>query len=604
MFLRSRAVLGTALALLLAFAGAARPASDAAPRVQPNDNRRPAGVLADGVLTLELEVRSGEWFPEAEDGASVTAPFLAEVGRAPQVPAPLIRVPVGTVIDVSVRNMLADSTVTVRGLFARPAAAGDSLVVPPGERRSLRFAATSPGTYMYGAWAGRDTTGEKEQMTGAFVIDSAGARTDDRIFVMNIWGERRGEREYRNALAINGKSFPFTEPIRLTVGDSVRWRWVNGTRRNHPMHLHGFFFRIDSKGTLLADTVYAPEERRQAVTEDIRFGQTMSIAWSPAEPGNWLFHCHIAFHAIPEEARFDHSFHGEHVASHMAGLVLGIQVQPPPGWQPPPRPDPRRVRLLVTELDRAADSTRRVGVAIETDAAAPVARSPGPPLVVTQGQPTDVVVVNGLDEATAIHWHGLELESRSDGVAGWSGIGGAVTPPVAPGDSFVARLTLRRAGTFIYHTHLHDVSQLTAGLYGPIVVLPPGEDLDPASDLLYTAGWLSPRGPIVVNGDSTAPALRLAAGRRYRLRMVNIGPAARLRFSVERDSADYLPWRPIAKDGANLPAAQAIDGPGTEILEVGETLDVGFTAAPGDYRLTVRAPNGRRLWFHQALVVR
>lgn len=580
------------------------PADDPVPRVAPNDNRTAAGVLRDGVLALNLEVRLGEWFPEADDGASLTAPFLAEVGGPPQVPAPLIRVPVGTTVEISVRNTLRDSTVTVRGLFARPAPEPDSLVVPPGERRSVRFTVGAPGTYMYGAWAGRHRRGEKEQMTGAFVIDSAGARADDRVFVMNIWGERDADSGYRNALAINGKSFPFTETVRLTVGDSVRWRWVNGTRRNHPMHLHGFFYRIDSKGTFLADTVYDAAARRGAVTEDIRFAETMSIAWSPAEPGNWLFHCHIAFHAIPEDARFDRSFHGEHVAAHMAGLVLGIQVQPPAGWEAPPRPDPRRVRFVIDELPAHRDSVRTIGVGIADGVGEPRTVSPGPMLVVTQGQPTDLVIVNRLAETTGIHWHGLELESWSDGVAGWSGMRSRVAPPVAPSDSFTARLTLRRTGTFIYHTHLHDVSQLTAGLYGPIVVLAPGEKFDPTTDLVYTAGWDGPSARnVVVNGGTTAAPLALERGRAYRLRFVNIGPAVRLRFSVERDSADYLPWRRIAKDGADLPAAQAVQGAGTEILEVGETLDVHFSAEPGDYTLVVRRPNGLR-YFHQAMVVR
>ncbi len=601
--IRLRVALGAALAV--ATLGTAPPADGPAPRVVPNDNRAPAGVLRDGVLSLDLEVRLGEWFPEADDGASLTAPFLAEVGRPPQVPAPLIRVPVGTTLEITVHNTLTDSAVILHGLFARPAASGDSLLVPPGERRSVRFTTGAPGTYMYGAWAGRDTTGEREQMTGAFVIDSVGVRTDDRIFVMNIWGEALGDTAYRNAVAINGKSFPFTEPITLTVGDSVRWRWVNGTGRNHPMHLHGSYYRIDSKGTLLADTVYGAAARRTAVTEDIRPSETMSITWSPAEPGNWLFHCHIAFHAIPEAARFDYSFHGAHVAAHMAGLVLAIQVQPPMGWQAPPRAAPRRVRFVIEELPRHGDSIRTVGVGIADGSVTPRPVSPGPMLVVTQGQPTDMVVVNRLAETTAIHWHGLELESWSDGVAGWSGIGSRVAPPVAASDSFTAHLTLRRAGTFIYHTHLHDVSQLTAGLFGPIVVLPPGKTFDPATDLVFTAGWDGPSGgDVIVNGDTTAPPLTLARGRPYRLRFVNIGPAGRLRFSVERDSADYLPWRRIAKDGADLPVSQAIDGPATEIIEVGETLDVSFTADAGDYELTVRPPNGRRLFFHQAVVVR
>jgi FtsP/CotA-like multicopper oxidase with cupredoxin domain len=584
-----------------------RPGDEPAAVVVPNDNRIPAGRLASGVLRLDLEVRMGRWYPEADGSASLTLPVLAEVGRAPQIPAPLIRVPTGTVVEISVRNDLPDSQVVVRGLHARPGTA-DTLIVAPGERRTVRFTAGPPGTYAYGAWTGPDggtslargvppppeSGRERDQMTGAFVIDSAGARVDDRIFVMNIWGDPVGDTGYTNAVAINGKAWPYAERVLLTVGDSARWRWVNGTGRNHPMHLHGFYFRIDSRGTFRSDTIYAAGARRLAVTENLMPGESMSITWSPAEPGNWLFHCHIAFHAIPDAARFDRSVHVDHDVDHMAGLVLGIHVAPPPGWRSAPRPDPRRVRFVVEELPARRDTSRTVGVGIADGAGEARAVSPGPVLVLTRGRPTDVTVVNRLSETTAIHWHGLELESWSDGVAGWSGMDPRVAPPVAPGDSFVARLTMPRAGTFIYHTHIHDVGQITAGLYGPIVVLPPGAALDPETDHLFTAGWDDER--IVVNGDTTEAPLAWAGGRPHRLRFINIGPAQRLRFSVERDSGVYARWRPLAKDGADLPAFQAAETRSTEILDVGETLDAGVSLAPGVYAITARMPGGRTLY--------
>jgi FtsP/CotA-like multicopper oxidase with cupredoxin domain len=88
---------------------------------------------------------------------------------------------------------------------------------------------------------------------------------------------------------------------------------------------------------------------------------------------------------------------------------------------------------------------------------------------------------NRLPEATAIHWHGMELESYYDGVHGWSGAGLRVTPLIEPGDSFVVRFTPPRTGTFMYHTHNHDHTHLASGLYGPMLVVePPG----PAKQLI------------------------------------------------------------------------------------------------------------------------
>ena len=77
-------------------------------------------------------------------------------------------------------------------------------------------------------------------------------------------------------------------------------------------------------------------------------------------------------------------------------------------------------------------------------------------------EPVEITVVNRLREATALHWHGIELDSYYDGVHGWSGAGQQVAPMIEPGGSFVVRFTPPRAGTFIYHTHLHDFRQLSS----------------------------------------------------------------------------------------------------------------------------------------------
>ena len=49
-------------------------------------------------------------------------------------------------------------------------------------------------------------------------------------------------------MAINGLSWPHTERLTYTQGDSVHWRVVNFTEIDHPMHLHGFYFRLDVEG--------------------------------------------------------------------------------------------------------------------------------------------------------------------------------------------------------------------------------------------------------------------------------------------------------------------------------------------------------------------
>jgi hypothetical protein len=49
-----------------------------------------------------------------------------------------------------------------------------------------------------------------------------------------------------------------------------------------------------------------------------------------------------------------------------------------------------------------------------------------------------------------------------------------------------------------------------------------------------------------------------------------------------------VPWRAIAKDGADLPPSQATKRPAQQVIAVGETYDFEFEApGPGEYRLDV-----------------
>jgi FtsP/CotA-like multicopper oxidase with cupredoxin domain len=290
----------------------------------------------------------------------------------------------------------------------------------------------------------------------------------------------------------------------------------------------------------------------------------------------------------------------------MAGLILGIRVRAPAGWHEPVRAAARPLRMVLEELPPHRDSLRTVGVAFSAPGETATARSPGPTLVVRRGEPTDVTVINRLAESAAIHWHGIELESWSDGVAGWSGDGPRVAPSIEPGDSFVARLTLPRAGTFIYHTHMHDLSQVTSGLYGSLVVLEPGAALDPARDHVVTVGMdgLDPAvARMVANGDTTEAPLEIALGAPQRFRLVNIGPAGIARFSLSGDSLP-VPWRVIARDGADLPAHQIQARPAT-VLGVGMTADAEWQpAATGEYVLSIQLLAARAPFYRRRIVVR
>lgn len=576
------------------------------PLVVANDNRTPAGTLKAGILDLNLEVVWADFRVETDKRPGLRVTALAESGNAPTIPGPLIRVDSGTHIRAHVRNTLQDSTITVFGLHARPAETPDSLVVAPGATEMVTFEAGEPGTYFYWIRLGAGIPfedAEREQLAGAFIIDPEGGSPPDRIFVMNIWSDRADTSlipyGWVEALTINGKSWPFTERPRPAVGDTLRWRIINASLRNHPMHLHGFFYDVTSLGTYLADNVYAREDRRKIVTETMLGQTTMAMEWIPTRPGNWLFHCHLSFHVSPDlrlpgAAEADHEHH--HV--HMAGLVIGIEVQPGPTdlvSLGPPR------HLTVHANEYAADSLYRYGFALDP-AFQPDSlhrATPGPLLVLKQFEPTYVTIDNHMTIPTSVHWHGLEIDSWSDGVPGWSASDGQVSPVIEPGEQFTYKLSLMRPGTFTYHSHLNDIDQLTGGLYGPMIVIGPDDTYDPKTDHIAIVGWTV--SDVELNGRNSGmeqPVQHATVGETHRIRLIHIAPAGRISARMLKDEKP-VPIKALAKDGADLPPHQQVDVDVTPRMGVGETADFTFTPTePGTYELVVGYPqkNWRQKW--------
>ena len=156
-------------ALLVAAVG--RPLAAQMPEgALPNDNRAPAGKLQGGVLAVTLELRKGVWHPEGEDGEAIPIYGLAEPGKPLQVPAPLIRVPEGTTVELSIRSAIPVPT-TFYGLHQRPGSARDVVVLEPGKTQQVRFEAGAPGTYLY---YGRTPDGAKGNGRGLDAMRASG----------------------------------------------------------------------------------------------------------------------------------------------------------------------------------------------------------------------------------------------------------------------------------------------------------------------------------------------------------------------------------------------------------------------------------------------
>ena len=584
-----------------AVAGIANPS-----RILPNDNRRPAGRLENGVLTLRLEAREGVWHPHGYDRHGIRIGAFAEEGAPLQIPGPLIRVPAGTKVRTTVRNTL-NQPLAVFGLGAERGASGDSVVIQPEETTEFRFVADRPGSYYY--------LGRHEQpgvpdpaltgsLHGALIVDPPGATVarGDRVLVISSWftidTANFSHLSSDAVLTVNGLAWPHTELVEAMQGDTLEWRWINLTALDHPMHLHGFHFRVDARGDGSRDSLYPPEHRWLAVTEHVAPGTTLTTVWSPERPGNWIFHCHMQSHMTPIEIINSPlaqrgAAHGHDAQHQMGMLVVGIRVKPS-GSRAVGTRQPRPIRLLIRS---------RTGVYGENPGYAYVLGGspeeeepdrlplPGPALVLEKGHPVAINVVNHSHEPAAVHWHGIELESYPDGVPGWSGEGDRILPSILPGDSLTVRFTPPRAGTFMYHSHFNEMQQISSGLYGAIVVLEPGERFDPETDRVlvlsdggpwtsFTVDSMVP--PTFLNGRSAPEPLRLRAGTTYRFRLINILTESGARVALLKGE-EPVEWRAIAKDGAGLPPGLATLRPAQLTFLPGEIRDFEFTpAAKGD----------------------
>lgn len=93
-------------------------------------------------------------------------------------------------------------------------------------------------------------------------------------------------------------------------------------------------------------------------------------------------------------------------------------------------------------------------------------QSPGPTIEVVEGDRVRIYVTNRLPEKTSVHWHGQRLPNGMDGVSGLT------QPAIMPGKTFVYEFEARRAGTFMYHPHADEMTQMAMGLMGSWITHP------------------------------------------------------------------------------------------------------------------------------------
>ncbi len=585
------------LPLLVALIAATNPET-----ISSNDMRSPAGKLSNGVFTLQLEARNGMWYPDGMNGMARPVAAFAEIGNGLQNPGPLVRVPVGTEVRISLRNSLAQP-LWIFGLGAKRGVAADSFVIAPGATHNVKFTASEAGVFYY---AGKFTPaplfargGPDSQLNGMIVIDPPGKRDNDQLFMISWWfGEDSTSVSGLtdgSTMTINGLSWPHTKRIEASQGDRLTWHWVNVTIVPHPLHLHGFYYDITGRGDGASYRQLPEAEVMKAVTDVLMPGAALSMAWTPERPGGWIFHCHFAGHmtsmaGMNKDRRYpeahQHAKSSDDHHQYMSGLVIAINVKAQ-GAVKATTATQRSIRLLARSKPKGYGEYTGYGYVLggspeESDRAAITV--PGPLLVLQKDQPVAITIVNQTHENAAVHWHGIELESFPDGVPGVSGYGKSILPPIPAGDSLVVRFTPPRVGTFMYHSHSNEFQQIGSGMFGPIVVVEPGQTFNAETDKVLVFGDNGPTvnvmtGPfpkITINGKENFEPLELKAGTTYRFRMINIRAEGGAEVKL-MDGDQMLNWKMIARDGAALPAHQIKETPARMLFASGMIFDFEFT---------------------------
>ncbi|WP_338873071.1 copper oxidase [Myxococcus stipitatus] len=217
--------------------------------------------------------------------------------------------------------------------------------------------------------------------------------------------------------------------------------------------------------------------------------------------------------------------------------------------------------------------------------------TPGPTIEAVEGDRIRIYVTNRLPEPTTVHWHGLILPNGMDGVSGLN------QRPIAPGETFAYEFTLNRAGTYMYHPHYDEMTQMALGMMGMLIVHPkrsrgPRVDRDFA---LMTHEWkvlpgmrrpdpnaMSDFNVLTFNSKAfpaTAP-LVIGRGERVRIRLGNLSAMDHHPIHLHG-----LYFEVTGTDGGFVPESARY--PETSVLvPVGSTRVIEFVAdEPGDWAM-------------------
>jgi manganese oxidase len=216
----------------------------------------------------------------------------------------------------------------------------------------------------------------------------------------------------------------------------------------------------------------------------------------------------------------------------------------------------------------------------------------GPTIEAVEGDRVRIYVTNKLAAPTSVHWHGVLLPNGMDGVAGLN------QRAIRTGETYKYEFTFRQYGTFMYHSHHDEMTQMALGMMGMIVVHPRRPTADDRVDrdfVIMLSEWriepgtsrpdpnaMSDFNLLTMNARAYPGTEPLVAktGDRVRVRFGNLGPMDHHPIHLH----GYY-FKVVGTEGGRIPlSAQRPET--TVLVPVGTTRDIELIAdAPGDWAL-------------------
>jgi FtsP/CotA-like multicopper oxidase with cupredoxin domain len=269
------------------------------PVVTPNGSSLPF-TMKDGVKEFRLVAE--EVKRELAPGMTIDA-----WGYNGQTPGPTIEAVEGDRIRIFLTNKLPERTsLHLHGALLPNGMDGVAGLnqphIAPGETYVYELTLRQHGTLMY-----HPHSDEMVQMAlgmmGFFVIHPRAPERLERDYAIMLheWFVEPGTSRPNpmvmlefNLFTWNSRVWPGTAPILAQKGDRVRIRFGNLSMDSHPIHLHGYQFRVT--GTEAGPV--PPSARFPETTVSVPVGATRDIEFVADEPGDWAFHCHKSHHTM------------------------------------------------------------------------------------------------------------------------------------------------------------------------------------------------------------------------------------------------------------------------------------------------------------------